>query len=157
HKVELSAPVIDGQSVVFSWQVEPQTTLYRKCRFTITFPPSVELAKVPERLWWDIVLICLHPHWLLLRPCELRVPIRLPRREKQFWLRLLQNGADTLQAYGRGAPRSEPLDIAFVEGGRDIPRVRIAGTGCGTAFSSGKDSLLQAALLAELTENPLLV
>src|SRR5262249_25929701 len=38
-----------------------------------------------------------------------------------------------------------------------IPRTLISGSGFGTSFSSGKDSLLQAALLCELTERPLLV
>jgi hypothetical protein len=157
HKVELSAPVISGQDVIFDWRVEPKTALYRESRFKITFPQSIDLSRVPERLWWDILLICLHPHWLLLRPCQVRLPIKVPAREQQFWLQLLQNGADTLQAYGREAPPAEPLDIEFVAGDLEVPRVPIAGTGCGTAFSSGKDSLLQAALLAELTDKPLLV
>lgn len=151
------APVVDGRTAIFRWQVAPETTLYRKTSFTLTFPSSVDLSRVPPRLWWDILLICLHPHWLLLRPCQVHLPVRLNAPERQFWVRLLQNGADTLEAYGQRQLPSEPLGIEIVDGNLDIPRTVISGSGYGTAFSSGKDSLLQAGLLSELTTKPLLV
>jgi hypothetical protein len=157
HKIELMPPVIQGQTAIFRWQVSPEAKLYRNTHFSMTFPHSVDLSKVPERLWWDILLICLHPHWLLLRPCQVHLPIRLNAPERQFWLRLLQNAADTLEVYGPSRPSAEPLGIEIADGDLDIPRTAINGSGCGTAFSSGKDSLLQAALLSELTEKPLLV
>ena len=157
HKIDLMAPVVEGQTAVFRWQVAPETTLYRKTSFALTFPQSVDLSRVPQRLWWDILLLCLHPHWLLLRPCQVRLPIKLNAPERQFWLQLLRNGADTLEAYGQRQLPSEPLGIEIVDGDLDIPRTAIAGSGYGTAFSSGKDSLLQAALLSELTAKPLLV
>jgi hypothetical protein len=72
-------------------------------------------------------------------------------------LRLLQNGADTLAANGPERLRSEPLGITLTGGELDIPHTAISGSGYGTAFSSGKDSLLQAGLLCELTKLPLLV
>ncbi len=50
-----------------------------------------------------------------------------------------------------------PLGITIVDGDVDVPYGLITGSGCGTAFSGGKDSLLQAGLLLELTERPLLV
>jgi hypothetical protein len=157
HRIDLMTPVVQGQTAVFRWQVVPETTLYRKTSFTLTFPSWVDLSRVPQRLWWDILLICLHPHWLLLRPCQVCLPIKLNAPERQFWVRLLQNGADTLEAYGQRQLPSEPLGIEILDGDLDIPRTAIAGSGCGTAFSSGKDSLLQAGLLSELTARPLLV
>jgi hypothetical protein len=157
HRIFLMPPIAERQSVTFRWRVEPETTLYRKTSFTMTFPTNVELSAIPGRLWWDIFLICLHPHWLLLRPCQINLPLRLPASERQFWLQLLQNGADTLAAYGPERLRLDLLGITIIGGELDIPRTSVSGSGFGTSFSSGKDSLLQAALLCELTERPLLV
>jgi hypothetical protein len=157
HKIYLMAPAVQSQTVAFHWRVEPASPLYRRTHFTINFPPSVDLSRVPDRLWWDLFLMCLHPHWLLLRPCEVHLPIRLGAPLRQFWLQLLQNGSDTLDAYGPSQINAGPLGITIVDGDLDVPYATIAGSGCGTAFSGGKDSLLQAALLLELTERPLLV
>jgi hypothetical protein len=157
HRIELMPPVVERQSVLFRWRVEPQTPLYRQTSFTMTFPASVDLSRIPGRLWWDVLIMCLHPHWLLLRPCEIHVPIRLGEREREFWLRLLENGAHTLAAYNPARASFESVGIALTYGDRDLARRRIAGFGFATSFSSGKDSLLQAGLLCELTERPLLV
>src|SRR5262249_10033433 len=120
------------------------------------FPPPVDLATVPERLWWDVLLFCLHSHWLLLRPCEIHLPLRLGPGERQFWLQHLRNGWETLEAY-RPGPRRRGLGITIRDGTLRIPRRPVSGSGYATSYSSGKDSLLQAALLTELTERPLLV
>jgi hypothetical protein len=157
HLIFLMAPTVEGPSVTFHWRIEPESALYRKTSFTLTFPMCVDLSAIPGRLWWDIFLICLHPHWLLLRPCQIYLPLRLPASERQFWLQLLQSGADTLGAYGPEGLRLDPLGITIIGGELDIPRTSVSGSGFGTSFSSGKDSLLQAALLCELTERPLLV
>jgi hypothetical protein len=157
HRIFLMPPIVERQSVTFRWRVEPETTLYRKTSFTMTFPTNIELSAIPGRLWWDIFLICLHPHWLLLRPCQIYLPLRLPTSERQFWLQLLQNGADTLAAYGPERLRLDLLGIMIIGGELEIPRTSVSGSGFATSFSSGKDSLLQAALLCELTERPLLV
>ncbi len=157
HTVYLAAPAIQGREVTFRWRVEPATALYRKTFFTMTFPASVDLAKVPDRLWWDIFLICLHPHWMLLRPCQVHLPLKLSAGERQFWLELLRNGVDTLEANRQPQNHTSALDIEIIEGDIEIRRPSIAGHGYGTAFSSGKDSLLQAAMLLELTTRPLLV
>lgn len=157
HKIYLSTPAILGRTVTFRWRVEPATDLYRQTHFTMTFPHSVNIAKVPNRLWWDIFLICLHPHWMLLRPCQVHLPLKLSANERQFWLELLQNGVDTLEANGRGQNRSQGRAIEILDGDIEIGRQVIAGSGYGTAFSGGKDSLLQAAMLFEFTERPLLV
>jgi hypothetical protein len=157
HRIDLSPPIVDGQKVTFRWRVEPATTLYRKTQFTLMFPRSVDLSRVPERLWWDILFLCLHPHWLLLRPCRIHLPLKLSAPERQFWLQFLQNGADAL-AVNRNEPlQSDRLGITFICGDLILPRTPISGMGCGTSFSAGKDSLLQAGLLCELSELPLLV
>jgi hypothetical protein len=156
HKIDLMPPIIRGQKVTFQWNVEPQTKLYKQTQFAIQFPSFVDLTRVPERLWWDLLIMCLHPHWLLLRPCKIHLPLKLGNSLKQFWLQMLQNGADTLDFYG--PPKNlAPLGITIVDGNLDVPYAAVVGSGYGTAFSGGKDSLLQAALLFELTERPLLV
>lgn len=160
RQIRLEPPLVQGQSAIFRWQVTPETPLYRKTEFTLRFPPAVDLSRVPERLWWDIFLIVLHAHWLVLRPCEVRLPLKLGPGEARFWQEHLHNGLDTLALHTNGKgppPPPEPLGIEIVGGDVAVPRARIAGTGFGAAFSGGKDSLLQAALLAELVERPLLV
>jgi hypothetical protein len=157
RQIHLEPPQIEGQTATFRWRVEPESALYHRTHFTLRFPPAVDLARVPERLWWDVFLICLHPHWLLLRPCRIHLPLRLGAAERAFWLQHLENGMDTLAVYGPQQYRGQPLDIEIVDGDREIPRAPVAGNGCAAAFSGGKDSLLQAALLSELTEHPVLV
>ena len=157
YKIELYAPEIQGHTVNYRWSVEPATSLYTRCCFQMTFPLSLDLSRVPSRLWWDILLICLHQHWLLLRPCQIKLPLKLSEPEKGFWLQLLQNAADTLETTRTETRPTQPLGVDIICGGLEVPHAKIAGLGYGTAFSSGKDSLLQAALLFELTERPLLV
>src|SRR4051812_22383285 len=157
RKITLFSPNVEGQTVTFRWDVEPATSLYRRTKFDLTFPSTLRLSDVPPRLWWDILLMCLHPHWLLLRPCEVHLPLNLGASLRQFWLQLLQNGADTLELHRDTGEGSDPLDITLFDGNMDIPYRAVVGTGFGTAFSSGKDSLLQAGLLMELFDRPLLV
>jgi hypothetical protein len=156
RKIWLSPPVVEGQEVFFEWSIQPTCPLYVKTNFSITFPPSVDLTRVPPRLWWDIFLLCLHPHWLLLRPCEISMPLRLGEPLRQFWLQLLQNGFDTLEAYS-SPKKKQNLDIKITDGDLVVPYERASGRGYGTAFSGGKDSLLQSALLFEIINRPLLV
>jgi hypothetical protein len=157
HKIHLLSPLVQGQTVTFQWHVEPASDLYRRTHFSINFPSCIDLSRVPKRLWWDIFILCLHPHWLLLRPCEIHLPLKLGASLRQFWLQLLQNDFDTLYAYGPANINDNFLGIAIVDGDLDVPYDKVTGSGCGTAFSGGKDSLLQAALLLELTDRPLLV
>jgi hypothetical protein len=159
--------------VTFRWSVEPATDLYRTENFSLSFPPSVDLRLIPEALWWVVGILCLHGHWNLLRPCRIELPVTLPPGHAEFWRRLLEVEQWTLSAY-RGAttpntaapvtsalPPAEPLDI--VERGPLLVTAAAAAQPttvqdrCASAFSGGKDSLLQAALLAELTVEPILV
>src|SRR5256885_1953363 len=109
HEIRLFSPAFVGSHTVqFRWSVEPTTPLYRLTEFTLTFPDSIELTKVPKRLWWDILLLCLHQHWLLLRPCRIHLPLRLPTPERLFWLELLRSAVETLEMHG---PRPDRADV----------------------------------------------
>jgi hypothetical protein len=85
------------------------------------------------------------------------LPLELSEAEKGFWLRLLQISADTLESTRAEMRPAQPLGIDIDCGSQKVPHSKVEGSGYGTAFSSGKDSLLQAALLCELTKQPLLV
>jgi hypothetical protein len=176
NRVKLLPPEIEPRrrTATFRWRVEPETLLYRRTSFTLGFPPEIDVASVPPALWWTVALLCLHSHWNLLRPCRVELPVELPPGEAEFWRRLVEVEAVTLEAY-RGAPT--PLDALPPGGprgwpplaafeiaarGRRLPtppRLPRAATGgrCAAAFSGGKDSLLQAALLCDFTAQPLLV
>jgi hypothetical protein len=149
--------VLGGGEVRFSWEVTPRTDLYHRTEFRVSFPRSVDVTAVPPALWWRIALICLHPHWALLRPCRVELPIRLGAGEREFWMRLIEAAIVNLVEYGSVAPPGRAVDL--VESGPALPPVaiEIASERVAAAFSGGKDSLAQSALLAELTDRPLLV
>jgi len=174
NRITFLPPAIDRRlrTATFHWQVEPESSLYRRTTFTLSFPPEVDLESVPQPLWWTVAMLCLHPHWNLLRPCRVELPVELPPAEVEFWARLVEVEAATLEAY-RGAPT--PLDALAADGpwpplgafeivarGARLPPLpslprQAAGRRCAAAFSGGKDSLLQAALLCDFTPQPLLV
>ena len=157
NRVVIEAPECGAHAVTFRWSVEPATRLYRKLSFTLRFPEELDLSAVPAGLWWRIALIGLHSHWPLLRPCRVEVPGRLAAGEAEFWRRLVRAAATTLDAYCTAAPPDGEVEIR--EGSRAIPALTwVPDTGrCATAFSGGKDSLVQAGLLTELTRRPVLV
>ena len=157
NRIRLLEPEVGARSVTFRWSVEPASPLYRRTSFTLEFPGSVDLAAVPHALWWRVALLCLHPHWALLRPCEVRLPCRLEPGEAEAWLRLVDAAVDTLEAT-RGTSDTARA-VSLVEGARPAPAWRPARDAgrWAAAFSGGKDSLLTAGLLAELTKSPVLV
>jgi len=156
--ITLDAPKVDDHRVTFSWNVEPSSTLYeRDTTFYLQFPDDVDCRAIPERLWWIVAFTCLHSHWVLLRPCRIVIPVVLAEGESEFWLRLMDSEIVTLEAY-RGTRVLERC-IEIVEGGAALPEfVSMPELGiCAAAFSGGKDSLLQAALLKELVDELILV
>jgi hypothetical protein len=160
--ITLFTPEIKDHEVTFRWRIEPETTLYRQSQFTLRFPESAELdlASVPEGLWWTVMLICLHSQWLMLRPCRVLLPVKLRPGEAECWSRLLDAGVTTLEAY-RGTTDFERT-IEIIEDGPPLnyaptPAAKAGATRCATAFSGGKDSLVQTGLLTELTPKPVLV
>jgi hypothetical protein len=60
RQIHLEPPRVQGRTATFRWQVTPHTPLYRKTEFTLRFPDTIDLSRVPERLWWDIFLIVTH-------------------------------------------------------------------------------------------------
>jgi hypothetical protein len=158
HRIQVHPPERKGRRVVFRWTVEPATSLYRASSFALRFPESIDLARVPERIWWWVALLCLHPHWALLRPCRVRLPVALPPGEVELFLRLIDVAVATLEAHRGGADVARSVEIAELGPALPASASAIADRGrCACAFSGGKDSLLHVGLLAELTERPLLV
>jgi hypothetical protein len=172
HQITVEPPRVQRLGATFAWQVEPATPLYfeggeggegdGRHAFSLRLPAGGDARRLPPALWWIVALLCLHSHWTLLRPCRVRLPVTLPRGQREFWLRLLQSEVATLEAYR--APRAAGApDLAAVPPGLGLaieladdgpllpPPAPLAGTGgAAAAFSGGKDSLLQAALLLEL-------
>jgi len=157
HRVQVHEPQVHGNEARFSWSVTPETELYERCDFTLSFPVEFDLGTVPRSLWWRMAIVCLHPQWAILRPCRVELPISLGAREREFWVRLIDNAAVQLEAYG-SAPRPR-RSVQLVDEGPPLApeRLRVDPERAAVAFSGGKDSMVLAALLAELTERPLLV
>lgn len=155
--IVLAEPHLDGNSIRFSWTVDPAVDVYRATSFSLHFPDAIDVANVPSRAWWLVLFLCLHTHWAVIRPCRITLPIRLGEAEREFWLRLIDAHVATLESM-RGTNELQRA-VEIVEGEIDLPPFeRVPDTGrCVAAFSGGKDSLLQAGLLCELTERPILV
>jgi hypothetical protein len=155
-RITLYSPEIKAQEVTFRWAIEPSVSLYRQPQFTLRFPSGVDLTAVDPGLWWRVALICLHSHWVLLRPCRIHLPISLQPGEAEMWLRLMDVEIATLEVY-RGTTQFA-REIEIIEDGPLCAPVPLPERGrCATAFSGGKDSLLQTGLLTELSERPVLV
>jgi hypothetical protein len=144
-------------SVLVRWSEEPVSGLYQRPYFTLDFGPALDPRTLPQKLWWTIVLLCLHSHWNFLRPCRVVFPIHLPEGELEFWQRILQAERFSLEAY-RGT-RDPARSIELEARGPDPGPVELPpDTGrSATAFSGGKESLLQAGILCQFTSRPLLV
>lgn len=154
--IRILAPEVQGQRLILRWAVDPRTTLYRKCEFSMKFPVGVELGRVPEGLLWRLALICLHSQWALLRPCRVEIPIGLLPGEKELWDRLIHAELATLNAYSDRVQEAHKVEIVADGPNLKTTPVPISDR-CATSFSGGKDSLLQTGLLAEFTERPVLV
>jgi hypothetical protein len=143
--------------VRFRWLVEPATDLYRRSEFFLRFPEDIDPRRVPDSIWWFVEIACLHSQWLFLRPCRVEIPAALGHAATEFWLRQLDTGVAMLEAHRGTADTARSIEIV---GGAEVlapPDPLENSRRCAAAFSGGKDSLLQAGLLCELTENPLLV
>jgi perosamine synthetase len=156
--IRLHPPVRNEHAVVFSWSVEPESDLYRGGEFELRFPATLDIARVPDALWWRVALACLHTQWPLLRPCRVLLPIQLPPGEREFWARMCDSEVWTLEAHAGGRDVERTVDI--VEAGPLLAWPEAAPPASDevvACFSGGRDSLTQAALLQELGVAPLLV
>lgn len=156
-RIRLQEPGVSPHELVVEWLVEPAQPLYRQTSFRLVFPQSVALTSLPPALWWTVALVCLHSHWVLLRPCRIELPVTLGPGEREFWLRLMEVEGATLDAYRLTTEDAGSIEIT--ESGPKVePMPWFPDTGrCAAAFSGGKDSLLQAGLLSEITDRPILV
>jgi hypothetical protein len=156
-RVALEPPEVGAGRVRFRWRVEPPAAVYRRSEFELRLPDALEASRLPDALWWRLGILCLHPTWLFLGPCRVRIPVGLAPGEAEFWRRLLE--AEKCSLEGHRAQPDWALPVELDAGGPPLTPLPSlpAGERCASAFSGGKDSLLQAALLAELTPRPLLV
>lgn len=137
-RIVLRHPDIHACKASFSWTVDPPCSLYKTTAFTLYFPDTIRVDKVPESVWWTIFLTCLHSHWILLRPCTVTIPVRLPPGHLEVWRRLLDAEIDTADAYRESPPESGGVEL--VESGDPVePPVPVPEHGrCATAFSGGR-------------------
>lgn len=163
-EIRLLEPVVRGNEVEFVWSVEPDNGFYRDPRFTLSFPKSLDISKLPEGIWLRVMFICLHQHWTIQRPCRVVLPRRLPSGEREFWLRMIDAAMWTLEN-----DLDTPDGPTFAE--RTARSVEIVETGppagelsptapqgvVAASFSGGRDSLVQTAMLNELGVKPVLV
>lgn len=158
REIAIAEPSVSRHEATFTWSVTPASPLYRQTSFHLRFPDSVDLAPVPESLWWRIAVMCLHAHWPLLRSCRVLLPVRLPPGEAEAWLRLTDAAVATLEAHVGGEDFGRSIEI--VESGRMLPLSPSAEARRGgviSCFSGGRDSIVQATMLSELGEKPTLV
>lgn len=148
---------IEETCVRVEWSVKPDTPLYHRTAFTLDFGDALGPRQLPEQMWWTTVLLCLHSHWNLLRPCRVIFPVTLPVEEIEFWQRMLDSERVTLEKSRDTTDFERTIEI--VCNGPEIAWRELPPPGprYATAFSGGKDSLVQAGLLCELTARPLLV
>lgn len=159
--VRFSPLELTGSRVRVEWTVEPASLIYRQTSFDLDFGEALDPRTLPLKLWWTVVLLIIHCHWNLLRPCRIVLPVSLDADEIEFWQRLLDQERVTLEKY-RGTTDFERTIEIDCHGpalpDEDFPQtVATAEKRWATAFSGGKDSLLQTGFLCELTERPLLV
>ncbi len=156
NRFDLHPPEASAGKVVFRWTISPRSSLYRTNGFTMRFPAEIDVTKLPDALLLAAFLGCVHAHFPLLSPVQVTLPASLGPGEAEFWRRLAKVEAETLDALRGGAGGSHAVRI--VETGGPLAPVPSRPDGrCAAAFSGGRDSLVQAGLLSELSDRPLLV
>lgn len=144
RRIVLDPPELEARQVTFRWRTEPRSDLYARESFNLRFGGALDPGEVPDDLWWVVALLCLHPHWPLLAPCRVELPVELAPGERELWLRMC------------GADDDRPIEICD-EGPPLEPAPAPRSDRVALAFSGGKDSLLSLGLLLELGERPVAV
>lgn len=160
NEITILPPEYAADRIRLRWTVSPGTGLYRRTGCEWIFPSVVDVQRLPPSLVALAVLFCLHPHWVLLQPCRVRLPFALSDADKEFWRRLMRMQWDTMEAYRRSGESSAGPRIELEGEGPALERPAtpfVRGARCASAFSGGKDSLFQAGVLSEISEWPLLV
>ncbi len=156
NRLELHPPWATAGKVVFRWTPSPRSSLYRTNGFTMRFPSEIDVTTLPDALLLTAFLLCVHAHFPLLSPLEVTLPAVLGPGEAEFWGRVSDVEAETLDALRGTGVGSHAVRI-LEKGSSLSPVPERSGGRCAGAFSGGRDSLVQAGLLAELSERPLLV
>ena len=155
--ISIHPPERGAHEVLFRWTVSPLTKLYNTDQFVLRFPKSIDLSRTPDYILWHVALAILHSHWPLLRPCQVRLPIRLSAQELAVWERLLDAEIWTLESLAGTTRLDREIEIVQ-EGDLLTTGASLPDSGrCVTAFSGGKDSLVQAGILREIGPRPILV
>ncbi len=157
HTVRFLPLEFTKSQVKVSWTVDPRTPIYDRTAFTLDFGEALDVESLPVRLWWTVVLLTLHAHWNLLRPCRVVLPITLDENEIEFWLRLLDQECVSLERYRGTSDFARTIEIECDGKRLKDWALTEASDRWATAFSGGRDSLAQTGLLCELTSRPLLV
>lgn len=157
NEIRFQPLALNSSSVHVAWTISPVSALYKQNHFTLDFGDALDPRELPLKLWWTVVFLCMHSHWNLLRPCRIILPVTLPEDEIEFWQRLLDSQRVTLEKYRGTTDFARTIEIVCA--GSMLEEAALIDTGAryATCFSGGKESLLQAGLLCELTERPLLV
>lgn len=157
HEVRFTPLELTPTAVHVRWSIDPPTPLYARESFVLDFGAELDPRTLPLDLWWTLVVMIMHSHWNLLRPCRVVLPVRLSGGEVEFWQRLMDHERDCLEWY-RGGTDFDRTVVIECEGDAPLsgPMPAAAG-GYATAYSSGRDSLLHSVLLDAIGEKPLLV
>jgi hypothetical protein len=156
-EIRFAPLALTSTTVRVEWSVVPETEIYARTHFTLDFGDALDPRTMPLKLWWTVAILCIHSHWNLLRPCRVILPVTLDPGEIEFWLRLLDQERLMLEMTRNGTDFNRTVEIAcegplLADG--PLPET---GNRYGATYSGGKDSLLQASMLCEFTERPLLV
>ncbi|MBK8316153.1 MAG: hypothetical protein IPL01_19940 [Acidobacteria bacterium] len=148
---------ITQSTVRVEWEMTEESPIYLRTHFTLDFSEVLDPRTLPLKLWWTVAILCIHSHWNLLRPCRIVLPVTLDPDEIEFWLRLLDHERVTLELTRKGNDFARTVEITcegpiLTQDPLPEKTDRYAAT-----YSGGKDGLLQAAVLCEFTENPLLL
>jgi perosamine synthetase len=155
--IELAPPRVSGREVSFAWTVTPESALYERSGFDLRFPDSVDLAAVPEAIWWRVALLILHAHWPLLRPCRVVLPVELTPGEIELWLRLTDASVATLEAHVGSTDCDRSIALSCSGPPVTLTTTANEAGGIVNCFSGGRDSTAQAAMLTELGATPTLL
>lgn len=157
RQVKFSPLELSDSQVRIEWTVEPSSPIYRETSFVLDFGDAMDPRDLPLKLWWTVVLLIIHPHWNLLRPCRVVLPVTLEPGEIEFWLRLLDQERVTLEKCRGTTDFERTIEIECLGPRLADEALPPAVDRWATAFSGGRDSLVQTGLLCELTTKPLLV
>lgn len=161
--ITLDKPQPTANGATFSWSVDPDDSFYKHGSFELEYPSKIDMSKVPDAVWARVMLVCLHTHWAMLRPCRVVLPFSLSEGELEFWRRLTDAAVWSLEtrrenAVGSFSERTQ-RSIDFVSRGEPIPELSppVQSDCVAASFSGGRDSMTQLGLLQDLGEKPFLV